>query len=681
MSKKSVFLSVICFLLFAIFIAGGCGGGSSHHNNGGATDEAETVIPDIADITESEEYERIMQELEDELASEGITTIPDMHFVFILSGDSAYIEDDDLASSAKKSQIVKTSTTLPQEELDRIASRLKQPYESGDIIVLVWPSAGTIDDLYTALGEKSTYVDPYEELSGDVAQEDLYPEFYAIAKRYNGEAAHYFTYLLPGSKTLLLNEIIESLSDDISSEGISEDGGDVSENVPEDSSSEDDGSISEEYRGLRGEYVFQARRYAAFISWAAHIDSEMEKQKAYVQSSSLIRSAADPSTNLFDYSAQRETTNFDWYSPSKNWYSYGKHSIGYSAQTSETIYAFHNFVERKDYYIVQSDAYFKPNYDKKTVAGYIYTVGAPCWYRYRHSLANAGSYSLFKNAPKNVNRSSTVSDGTSHSTSHTSGVTIGSKIGSKIGFSGESLAGELSAELSAEKSSSTTKGMSYSHSATWTTTEWSLINQCDSYNPEWRVEFYDPNNKGVNNSGYYPDWNTGEAVTAARQRTDYSSEWMWQISDPNPNIKMLVNLYSDLRSTWMDLTGSAGRGYGHHYISTVNRKIKLNQPPHVIITSGAGPHNFGRNGANNINFRFICSGNWTITSSNPDWCYVSENQSKGGDTNAEEIPILFFVEPFTEQSDKAQTREAVLILRNTDTNQIQSVRVVQSNRE
>ncbi len=658
-------------------------GGSS--NNSSIPDEPQTEIPDIADITESEEYERIMQELADELESEGITTIPDMHFVFILSGDSAYIEDDDLASSAKKSQIVKTATTLPQEEIDRIASRLKQPYESGDIIVLVWPSAGTIDDLYTALGEKSTYVDPYEELSGDVAQEDLYPEFYAIAKRYNGEAAHYFTYLLPGSKTLLLHEIIESLSNDISGEGISEDGGDVSENVPEDSSSEDDGSISEEYRGLRGEYVFQARRYAAFISWAAHIDSEMEKQKAYVQSSSLIRSAADPSTNLFDYSAQRETANFDWYVPSANWRHWGKHSRGYAAQTSETIYAFHNFVDRRDYYVVQSDAYYKPYFDKKTVNGDVYTVGSPCWYRYVHAIANsAGQYSLFKNAPKNVNRSSTISDGISHSTSHTSGVTIGSKIGSKLGFSGESLTGELSAELSAEKSSSTTKGMSYSHSATWTTTEWALINQCDSYNPEWKVDFYNQNPDGNGNPyGYYPDWDHCDVVDAAKKRTDYSSEWMWQVSDPTPKT-MIVNLLSVLRSTFVEhdknVAGRRWAGYQPYTITTVNRKIKLNQPPHVIITSGAGPHNFGKDGANNIAFRFICSGNWTITSSNPDWCYVSENQSKGSDTNAEETPVLFFVEPFTSQTEKAETREAVLILRNTDTNQIQSVRVVQSNR-
>ena len=679
MSKKSCFLSLICLLLFAVFIAGGCGGGSSHSsinsNSNPNSDEPEetqeetqTELPDIADIIESEEFQRVMQELEAELLSNDAAKEPNIHYIYIMSGDRAIIDDEDFTISAKKSQMVKTSATLPQEELERIAAKLKQPYESGDIIALAWPSAATIDDLYTALGEQSTYVDPYEELSNDLAPEDTYPEFYAIAKRYNGNAPHYFTYLLPGSKTILAHKIF---GDDFASEEVSENysGEDVSEN-----SGEDDGSISDEYKGLRGAYIFQARRYAAFIRWAATIDAEMEKQKEYVQSSALIRSAADPSTNLFDYTAQRETANFDWYGADRSWYYWGKHSRSYSAQTSETIYAFHNFTDRKDYYVVRSSAYYAPDYAKKTENGNVYTVGSAEVFRYIHLLDNAGSYKLFSNAPKNVNRSSSVTDGTSHSTSDTLGV----KTGMKIGLSGESLAGEFSAEMSA----STTKSMGYSHSATWTTTEWSLTNECDSQVAKWVVDFYNPTLEYEYNPprrvGYNCDYSSGNVETASRSRTDYDSEWMWQVSDPNPKIQMSVQLYSKQRATLRK--SDKWRWETPYTITTKQRKIKLNQPPHVIITSGEGPHSLGRNGGNNMVFNVICSGNWKITSNQPDWCYVTDSQSKGGDTNAKEMPIMFFVEPFTEDSTKAKTREAVLTVTNTDTNQIQTVRIVQSNR-
>ena len=659
MSKKSCFLSLICLLLFAVFIAGGCGGGSSHSE----PEETQTELPNIADIIESEEFQRVMQELEAELLSNDAAKEPNIHYIYIMSGDRAIIDDEDFTVSAKKSQMVKTSATLPQEELERIAAKLKQPYESGDIIALAWPSAATIDDLYTALGEQSTYVDPYEELSNDLAPEDTYPEFYAIAKRYNGNNAHYFTYLLPGSKTILAHKIF---GDDFASRDVSED---VSEN-----SGEDDGSISDEYKGLRGAYIFQARRYAAFIRWAATIDAEMEKQKEYVQSSALIRSAADPSTNLFDYTAQRETANFDWYSANCSWDYWGKHSRAYSAQTSETIYAFHNFTDRKDYYVVRSSAYYAPDYAKKTENGNVYTVGSAEVFRYIHLLDNAGSYKLFSNAPKNVNRSSSVTDGTSHSTSDTLGV----KTGMKMGLSGESLSGEFSTEMSA----STTKSMGYSHSATWTTTEWSLTNECDSQVAKWVVDFYNPTLMTEFNPplpvAYFCEAN-GDVETASRNRTDYDSEWMWQVSDPNPKIQMSVQLYSRQRATL--LTPKNKKRYEMRYpITTKQRKIKLNQPPHVIITSGEGPHSLGRNGGNNIVFNVICSGNWEITSNQPDWCYVTDSQSKGGDTNAKEVPIMFFVEPFTEDSTKAKTREAVLTVTNTDTNQIQTVRIVQSNR-
>lgn len=232
-----------------------------------------------------------------------------------------------------------SATTLTAEEIARVASILKQPYESGDVIALFFPTTATINDLYVALGEQPMYVDPQEQLNS----EDLYP----IAKRYNGNAAHYFSYILPGSKTVL-NDIIEQV--------ISED---VSGNTPNEKTNDDEDSTSYDYADLRGAYVFQARRYAAFIRWAAHIDAEMEKQREFVSSSPQFK-AAEGSSNLFDYSAQRVSFNFDYYKADVNWPYWGKHEWSYSAGVNNTIYSFHHFGKRNDYFIIQSNTFVKP---------------------------------------------------------------------------------------------------------------------------------------------------------------------------------------------------------------------------------------------------------------------------------------------------------------------------------
>ncbi len=208
-------------------------------------------------------------------------------YISIISGDRAYI-DDELDSSAVKS----SATTLSADEIASIASVLKQPYESGDVIALFFPATSTINDLYAALGEKPMYADPQDQINS----EDSYPENYA---------------------------------------------------------------------GLRGAYVFQARRYAAFVRWAAHIDAEMEKQREFISSSPQFKAAAG-SSNLFDYSAQRVSFNFDYYNSGMNWKYWGKHEWSYSAEVNDTIYSFHNFGGRNDCFIIQPNTFVKPtNFAKK----------------------------------------------------------------------------------------------------------------------------------------------------------------------------------------------------------------------------------------------------------------------------------------------------------------------------
>lgn len=638
---------IVALLIFAAVSLGGCGGSS---NSFSGTPSTSTDTPNITDVFNSEEFERVLDDLTTELVSEGISpesVIAKIHSLLILSGDVIDLDDDTDTSSAKYS-----AASLTPESLALIAAKFKPAYESGDIIALYFPTPKAINELYVALGEQPMYIDPDDLLSADadVSSADLYPEIYAIAKRYNGTSAHYFSYLVPGSMAItgqIVNEVISKMesADRSSDESVVSEGD----------------STTSEYECLRGEFVFQARRYAAFIRWAAHIDAEMEKQREFA-SSSLSVMAAEGSTNVFDYSAQRESINLDYYKADVDWDYWGKDTWSFSAGVNYTIYSFHNFGDRNDYYVVQSDGFVKPDFKTKTVNGDKYTVGSIHSFYYGHEIVNA-SYSLFNNAPANINRQSSRTDGTSHSTSSTIGIKVGAKVG--VGSTGPS------AEMSAEMDASTTKGTGYSHSATWTTTEWSLTNQCTSTLAQWLVDCYDPDNK------YFPFWNTGDLPTASKNRIDYASEWMWQVTQPNPKIAMKLSYKVEIRDT--KLTHDNSWRYSSSWWHKSTRTVKLNQPPHVICTYGKS-YTFTRGGANNVEFRFLCNGRYTIKS-NQSWCQIAAEDAQGSDTGINERSVFFFVDPYDTGSDTTiHTRRAVITITDTETGQIQTVDVMQSNR-
>ena len=150
---------------------------------------------------------------------------------------------------------------------------------------------------------------------------------------------------------------------------------------------------------------------------------------------------------------------------------------------------------------------------------------------------------------------------------------------------------------------------------------------------------------------------------------------MWQVSDSNKVMKLSVHFYERIRLTWSNGTRYYKPAYG-----TYHRGLyRLAQPPHIVLTSGNN-QTFNKYGANNIVFKFICDDDWEIISTAPDWCYVSEEQKKGGRTNGENS-VFLYVDPYDTGSDtKAHTRQALLVVRNTVTKQVQTVLVTQSNR-
>ena len=88
--KKCWSFFFVTAFLFAVFAVGGCGGGKSNIAGNGSNEE---TIPHITNIFESEELALVMKELEEELSADNLT-VPAIHFVTIISGEKAIIEDE-----------------------------------------------------------------------------------------------------------------------------------------------------------------------------------------------------------------------------------------------------------------------------------------------------------------------------------------------------------------------------------------------------------------------------------------------------------------------------------------------------------------------------------------------------------------------------------------------------------
>ena len=639
-TKRFLALSFAALFLFVAFTAGGCG--SSNSNKFAAEPDTTTEMPGILSVFDSPEFEIVGKELEAELVSEDLPE-PQIHFVVILSGDDYFITDDTDKVSSANTQTVKSAATLPEDKLKELSAKLRPCYESGDVIALFLPSAATINDLYEAVGEPPIQVE-YSQLLE--TSEDTYPEIYAIAKRYIGGTAHTFSYLVPGSTAVLgdiLEELIANTSNDVSE--------DISINDPED--------IDSKYAGLRPEYIFQARRYADFILWAARIDSKMEELAAFEASSEFpLRSASlsneAKSGELFNYGAQMITLNLSYCHSS---YTY----VHFSAAANYTIYSFHNFSDKNDYYYVQANCWVKPEayYKNPNFKGGVKTSGSMCWYEFQHFI-NGADYTLFSNAPKNVNRSRTISDGTDYSTNSTTGYKIGTEIGAEIGTDG----GKISSKVTSEYSSSTSKTTGYNHSATWTANDWDLYNACDNTMPSWWVDFKLPGEEN-----YFSDLN-GNVPESSTRRNDLDSEWMWQVTNSQKSISIRGRAAVKMRQTFCNSEGYKKIWY---FTGVKSAAAAIAKPPHII----ASQKSFSFRSSGDVGqFKLLCSGKWQAVSDS-EWCQVSP--SSGEATGGDERDIFIYTTAF-EQPGDLDSRIGHIMVKDTETGQIQTLTITQINK-
>ena len=325
-------------------------------------------MPGILEVVGTEEYNRAMSELKAELSEEGIDVDdngnrgsagdegPTVHFVLIDETGHAHINKDTASASAAAANLVRSAATLLPEEMARVAAELKPEYESGDVIALMFPSPETINDLYEALDEQPSYFSGLSETSPD-----MYPEIYAIAKRPGTKSTHYFSYEVPGSKALLVGVLEEELS---SGDGIPhpDDGIDGRASTRKHCS---DTATQDESLNLRLEYMFQARRYAAFMKWVALLDkkaAQLDAEAESVQASFSFNASDTTSGNFITFNSQNVEKDASYYRAvyllwNKERY---KHDISYASGVSYTIYSAHNFSDGDDYYLVKANGFSTP---------------------------------------------------------------------------------------------------------------------------------------------------------------------------------------------------------------------------------------------------------------------------------------------------------------------------------
>ena len=648
--KRFWFGIVLLMLIMSVFIAGGCGGSSNKRIS--ENEQSDSQFPDTA----SEEYKVVFGELEQELKEKGLT-VPPIHYVAVVSGERAIIEDDIDSISSARASGVRAATTLPDSEIERMRAALKPYYDSGDVIAIVFPEPETINDVFAAIGEPQAYVDP-GEMIGETS-EDLIPLVYAVAKRYNGEAIHRFSYVLPFDFVWFVEELAEALSED--------------ETASENPSGGETGDIEEyKYEGLDERALHQVRRMANFYRWAANIDADMEKQVSYVSSSSFpLRSAGwtenSKSGELFNYGAQKITLDLS-ISSTVNWKpsDIGKQTCSFSSGVSYMIYSYHDFSDNKDYYYVQANNFGKPESYRAWTnsSGTKYTLGSVGYYDFSHSLTDGANYSLFSNAPKNVSRSRSYTDGTSNSSTGTTSHAVGVEVGMEIGMEGPKVSAKANYEYTTAKSN--TSG--YSHSATWTTEDWEIINNCNTKVPSWRIDFKDPNRDTGGPDGYYPHWD-GSVAAATTRRSDLDSEWMWQVNSAPKNLSIQAKVKIYYKQTGVNSGGSRAYGFS---VPTKSVSSIIAQPPHISVNQK--PFSFRREGGL-AQFKLLSAGHWEARSDS-DWCQVSPSS---GEAANDERDIFINVDAFTQDGTLA-TRIGHISLKDTQTGQTQTLWITQANK-
>lgn len=662
-TKKFLTLGFAVMILFMVIAAGGCGGSGGADVNIGTTPSPESnpvqsddvspiqsedvTIPTMAEVFDSPEFEKAVSELEQELRAEGIDPDtyegPKLHFIMILSDEAVYLDNGLSSASA-----VRASGVAASETISDIGARLSADYESGDVIALYFPTPENINKLYEALGERPVYPVTLSE------DERTYPEIYAVAKRKGVSANHYFTYEVQGSKALLSVLIDEILSSsDVSS-----------------SESYEYGVSGSADSGMRNEYLFQSRRYANFIKWTMLLDKKAaELDAGTVSAMAQFKAASGTSSGSFlDMSSQNFEGDAGYfeanYKPEYPVLAQPTTDIHYDSVFSFTVYSAHNYANKDDYYLFRSNAYTTPKNFEHVGEGTAVTgeYGYTRLFNVKAFVKDASSADVIlgENAPKTVDNNGSITDGISTTITGTFGQS--QPLGQSLTQAKNLASGDTA------QSYNVLNSLTYTNSQTFETKEWVLRNKCAGNSAEWAADL-------TGNQSY---------VEAGTVEMRLESEWIWRV-------KNAFSLKSDSLVVDAELTTRQGfhRKYRSHsrYLRgdvielseraiTTPKTISVKRPNQIFV--GQKAFNSGKDGGTGM-FKLLCNNDYMITSSQPSWCHVSDEMSKGSDTGANEREISFKVDAFNAE-EAGNTRSAVITVTDQKSGDKMEITVVQSNK-
>ena len=265
-------------------------------------------------------------------------------------------------------------------------------------------------------------------------------------------------------------------------------------------------------------------------------------------------------------------------------------------------------------------------------------------------------------APQTVNRNGSVTDGITTTITGTFGQS--QTLSTKLGFSGETPTGEVGGQIS--QSYEQSNSVSYSHSQTWETKEWYLYNKSGGNSAEWAADF-------TSNPTY---------VQSSTVQTKLSSEWIWRVKKDfavkhsTLDVSVEVKTRQGFDSVLYDASSSP-RGVQHYDKEiTAPKTIKVSRPNQIFV--GQKAFSAGKNGGEGM-FTLLCNNAYTITSSQPSWCQISEEQQKGSGTGTNAEQIFLWIEPYND-SGAYKTRSATITVTDTVTGDKMEIAVTQRNR-
>mgnify|MGYP002623195960 CR=1 FL=1 len=628
MNKRSFVLTLaLAFTIFAIISLGGCGGGSSSHN-GAYEPEEETSVSMNDVFDDNEAVNEIISRLSFDLLE--LVDVP----ILEISKNSAD------ASLQMQDRTIRLDNSDEEREFLYSVNTLRSYYENGSVIIIEEPDLSLINKVRGDLDLS----DENSDITGDEGSLELYALAFV-----SGDVDNDFVYIIPRMDDVESSAELEEAEAPVSSDEAEPES---VEETPEKEFTEDT------------EYTMrdaQIDRWVRFLQWIIRMGDNSKSNSAFATEYE-IRKAADDNDLVKIAKAQTRTFDFSKYDPNKKCYSNVGDSMKYDVNRATTvdyvIYSVHSFSNHNDYYLVLCDATTTPknfgdttrtcnSFEQSLTFNFLYgyTRGFYVESHIDDGKMSASDVAIMNAIPTNINAS------TNHSE------TMGWQLGGKLGFSGKGATGEISGSIS------------HSETKSWTTTEYSLLNETRKEyiaSAKWRADMNLPSDGSSHSPASHMGYTGVNATNASKNSLTLHSEWVWSVSQNywKDHSKVTMKVHSHVEDGWTHGESRHWHGFlylvryywdrgdGYYEYDGYN-SLDLDRPVH--IATNVKSFAFTSKGEASQSFTLLSESNWTI-SSNVDW--LKFTRTSGSATGETEYAVMFDVAENTTSSP----REGIITL-------------------